>query len=802
MRTRTWVIGGVLLLAAIGVFAASRSMNRYQEEGSLAIKGLEAPVTVIRDEKGMASVHAQSLGDALLAWGFVTAQDRLFQMELTKLFACGRLSELAGEAARALDVRMRTLGFRRNAARHAGMLDDETQHAFQQYARGVNAYITDCRDTHPLEFSLAGIRPEPWTVADCLAIFYYMSWDTAANLQTEIVAQMLVDTLGAQRAREIFPLNINPDDPADSVTQGKACIQAAGEPLRVTSDGRLMALLRDHRLEIGSNNWAVGPDRGSRGRPMVADDPHLDARILPGPWYPVCLVTPKLRVAGVHIPGLPAMPILRNEHVAMGITNAYGDAQDLYIETLDPEAPDCYLEGERSIPFQVIEETIRIKDKEAPKWVRTETVRIRCTRRGPVVSNVLPGLKRNRVITLRWAPFETMGPSLGMDRLLRAESVWDVCDALEDVHGIMLNFVFADVEGNIGWHASGRLPVRSAGDGTLPFLVTDGKDNWSGWIPYHEMPHAYNPSRGWVGTANHAVTGRDYPYYYSSHQAPSYRYRRVKELLAAPGTRSAEDFWAYQRDTRNVMAEQIAPILADALRGREETEDMAWVLGGWDFRDEPDQAAPTLFHGIYEQAAYLTFQDDLGEDRARLMLSDWYFWQERFQRMMQEKDLDWFDDKATSGVREDRDALILRAARDLRDRLAPSLGEDVGKWLWGKVHRLEFVSPIRREGVGKGLLGGGTHAVPGSVETLCRGYYDFNAPFDVEVFDSLRMVADLGDPDKVLAVLPGGVAGRLFHPHTEDQIDPFMKGKKVYWWFSDRAIQEHAVATLVLEPAG
>ncbi|MGD8388651.1 MAG: penicillin acylase family protein, partial [Desulfobacteraceae bacterium] len=650
MRKRAWVIGGVLLLAAISVFAASRSLNRYQEEGRVAIQGLEAPVTVIRDEKGMASIHAQSLEDALLAWGFVTAQDRLFQMELTRLFACGRLSELAGEAARDLDVRMRTLGFRRNAARHAGMLDDETQHAFQRYIQGVNAYITTRRDTHPLEFSLAGIQPEPWTVADCLAIFYYMSWDTAANLQTEIVAQMLVDTLGAERAREIFPLNINPDDSGEGVSLERACIQPAGEPLRVTSDDRLMALLKDRRLEIGSNNWAVGPDRGRRGRPMVANDPHLDARILPGPWYPVCLVTSKHRVAGVHIPGLPAMPILRNAHVAMGITNAYGDAQDLYIETLDPANPDCYLEGERSVPFQVIEETIRIKDKDSSQGIRAETVRIRCTHRGPVVSNVLPGLESDRLITIRWAPFETMGPSLGMDRLLRAESVWDVRNALEDVRGIMLNFVFADMEGNIGWHASGRIPIRSAGDGTLPFPVTDGKDNWSGWIPYHEMPHAYNPSRGWVGTANHAVTSRDYPYYYSSRQAPSYRYRRIKELLAAPGTRSAEDLWAYQQDTRNVMAEQIVPILVGALKGREETADMARVLEGWDFREEPDQAAPTLFHEIYERVAFLTFQDDLGDDRARLMLSDWYFWQERFQRMMQDKDADWFDDKAASGV--------------------------------------------------------------------------------------------------------------------------------------------------------
>ena len=802
MKTRTVWTGLTLAFvaaAAFGVTFALKGLNRYQEEGVLALSALKGPVTVSRDGKGMASIRARDLDDAMVALGFVTAQDRLFQMELTKLFACGRICELVGEQGKDLDVRMRTLGFLRNGARHAALLDDETRGYFESYLEGVNAYVESRHETHPLEFRLAGIRPEPWTLAESLAVFYYMSWDTSANLATEIVAAMLVDRLGLEKARELFPLNINPDDPG-SPLQSAGTGTAWDGSLALASDDRLAALLEDRRLEVGSNNWAVSPVKGKDGHPILANDPHLDARILPGPWYPACLVTPELRVVGVHIPGLPAMPIMRNEHVAVGITNAYGDSQDLYVETLDPERPGRYLEGGRSIPFRVVEETLHIRDDETDTGFREETVQIRFTRRGPVVSGVLPGLGKRRVVTLRWSPVETMGPRLGLLGLLRAETVDDVRETLARVNMIMLNFVFADRDGQVGWHASGRLPVRSRGDGTLPVSVTDGEDNWVGWIPFDEMPHSYNPERGWVGTCNHATTTRDYPYYYSSHQSPSYRYRRLKELMGPPGPRTAEDHWAYQLDTKNVMAERLGPLLAAALMDHEETRAMGEILSGWDFHDDPDQAAPTVFHAVYERTAYLTFRDELGEEEARRMLSVWYFWQERFQRMMLDGGSPWFDDTTTPGIREDLAALIVRAARDVRARYGPELGEDPSDWTWGEVHRLEFVSPIRREGAGKGLLGGGSHPAPGSVEALCRGYYEFGDPFRVTVSASLRMVADLHDPDKVLAVLPGGVAGRLFHPHTEDQIEPFMNGEKVYWWFSDEAIRKHTASVLELLP--
>ena len=353
-----------LILVVIFICGCS-SLNSYQKQGNLRLVGLEAPVTVMRDEKGMAYIYADNMDDAIMAQGFVAAQDRLFTMELTRMFAAGRMSELAGEKAVALDTRMRTIGFYRHAQKKAQLLDPESRRFIQKYIDGVNAFIRTRPESHHLEFKLAGIKPTPWSIADSLAIVYYMSWDSSANLGTEIIAQMLVERIGPKSAGEIFPLNINPDEPVAEVSQKPPMID---EPVRLglVSDKQIMGYLADRLFEIGSNNWAVDADHSPGGKPIVANDPHLDARILPGPWYPCGLITPESRAVGVIPAGVPGMVIFRNAHVAVGITNAYGDTQDLYVETIDPKDPDHYLEGDQYIPFTVVEETISIKTKKAP----------------------------------------------------------------------------------------------------------------------------------------------------------------------------------------------------------------------------------------------------------------------------------------------------------------------------------------------------------------------------------------------------------------------------------------------------
>jgi len=248
------------------------------------------------------------------------------------------------------------------------------------------------------------------------------------------------------------------------------------------------------------------------------------------------------------------------------------------------------------------------------------------------------------------------------------------------------------------------------------------------------------------------------------------------------------------------MAKEIAPVMARALSVHEDTMEMGHILSKWDYMDDPDKTAPTIFQAVYRKFAFLVFQDELGEKLARTMLNRWYFWEERLKKMVLEGTSPWFDNVKTKDIKETMDGLFHQAALDVAEELGSRLGRNPKKWLWEKVHQIEFVSPIRRKGFGKGLVGGGSHPALGSGETLCPSIYDFNDPFGVTIFASLRMVADLGDDDKVLAVLPGGVSGRLFNPHTKDQIKAYMHGDKVYWWFSDKAIQEHSRAILILSP--
>jgi penicillin amidase len=798
-RWLCYILFIVLILAAVVTFFPYSLLNNFQKEGRLNLPGLKEPVNVFRDDNGMAYIYAKNLHDALMAQGFVTAQDRLFQMNLTRLFSSGRISELAGEVGKKIDIRMRTIGFRRNAEKHAKILSPETRLFFQKYADGVNAYIKTRRDTHHLAFKLAGIRPDPWTIEDSLTIMYYMGWDSAGNIHAEIISQMLVDKLGPEKAREIFPVMKNPDD----VVAAKAEIRTKEiQPLilHLAGDNQIRNYLEQGTLRAGSNNWAVGSRLSKSGKPIVANDPHLDSRILPGPWYPCGIILPDLRAVGVIIPGIPGMVVGRTSHFAIGVTNAYGDAQDLFVETIDPKDPSRYMEGEKSLPFKVVEETLKIKDKEAPGGIREETIKIRFTRRGPVVSGVLSKLKTKRVMTLRWAPFENMWPTVGIEHIMFAKSVEEVRKALRWVNVIMLNFVFADTKGNIGWHVSSRLPIRSEGDGALPHVVKDSRDHWTGFIPFDENPNRYNPERGWLGTCNHYTVGQNYPYYYSSRVSASYRYERLIQLLDAPHKKSQDDNWRYQQDTLNLMAKRIAPLMIKSLMAHEDTKRLGQILSRWDYHDDTDKIGPTIFQAVYKKFAWIVFRDEMGDDLAKTMLDQWTFWQERLEKMVLEGDSPWFDNVETKDIKETRDDLFHNAALNAIKEIGSHLGDDPEKWQWGRLHRIEFVSSIRRKGFGKDLVGGGSHPFPGSVGTLCCGMYDFNDPYCVTVSASLRMVADLGDGEKVLATLPGGVSGRLFDPHTTDQIDSFVSGGKRYWWFSDEAIKTHAQSTLTLTP--
>jgi penicillin amidase len=326
---------------------------------------------------------------------------------------------LQGPLQKNLDIRMRTIGLHRMAGKQADILNDETKGYFQKYVDGINAFIENCPDDIHLEFKLAGIKPEKWEVIDSLGILYYMGYSSSANLNSEIVAQMLLETLGYEKTSQLMPVNINADDPDDT---GKMKMPPQENlSMAKTSIKDLLAYTSDRTLRAGSNNWAVSPARSKSKSTILSGDPHLDTRILPGVWYPVGLITPEIRAVGAQIPGIPGMVIGRTDHIALSMTNNYGDMVDLYIETPDPENPYNYLEGTNSIPFINIKETLKIKDKDQPEGFRLEPVTIRATRRGPVVSDVLPDLETRNVITLRFAPAESMEPNIDLFEVLTAK---------------------------------------------------------------------------------------------------------------------------------------------------------------------------------------------------------------------------------------------------------------------------------------------------------------------------------------------------------------------------------------------
>ncbi len=790
----------LICFSALGliVFFCLPFVNDYQDKGALQLKGLKDEILLQRDENGMAYVHAKNTDDAIMAQGFVTAQDRLFQMQLTRLVIQGRVCELAGPAAKSLDIRMRTIGLYRMAQKQEAILDDKTRTFFQKYVDGINAFIDNCPGDIHAEFKLAGIKPEKWSVTDSLGVLYYMGYSTAANLGTEITAQMLLDTLGYEAASRLMPVNINADDPDDTGVFAMPQRETLSDSFPAIKE--ISAYAGDKALRAGSNNWAISPALSATGKAVLCGDPHLDPRILPGVWYPIGLITPDFRAVGVNIAGIPGMSVGRTDHIALSATNNYGDMQDLYIETPDPKNPDNYMEGDVSIPFVQINETLKIKDKTAPGGFTEEPVTIRATRRGPIVSGSLEGLAGEKLISMRFAPAESMEPAIGLVDVLTAKNSRELADALKQVPMGCFNWVFADADGNIGYQASGKIPIRSNGDGTFPFPVKDSTDNWTGWIPAEQMPSSMNPEKNWLATCNQKTIAHDYPYYYSSYFAPSYRYRRISELMTAPGKKSVDDLWSYQRDFKNLMAERISPIMAKSLLKYEDTKDLGKILLEWDFTDDPKKAAPAVFQTTYRFFAMKVVEDDLGSEKAMTLLNNWYFWQEKLERMVLTGDDPWFDDIRTKDKTESMEDLFHLAALKAKEFLNPVLGPDPEKWQWGKVHTLELVNPLLRNGAGKALLGSGPMPMGGSGETLYRGWYDYDKPFDVTHCAALRMVADFSDNDKILAVLPGGVAGRTFHPHQKDQIEAFMSGEKKYWWFSDKAIDKHETSKMTLTP--
>ena len=502
------------------------------------------------------------------------------------------------------------------------------------------------------------------------------------------------------------------------------------------------------------------------------------------------LICPEFKAVGIATPGIPGILSGRNEFVSFGVTNAYGDSQDLYIEESDG---DSYLEKGTRVPFNIRKERIAIKDSTPIE------IEIRSTERGPVISDFpVFNILTDDVVSLRWSLAETQSSSLGLDRLVETQNVSAFREALEGVDNMFFNFVIADTEGNIAHQSTGLVPIRADKAGALPQSGNQA-DTWKGFIPKSELPNMVNPQRGWVGTSNHDTRPDAYPYYYSGHFSPYYRYQRQKEFFSSNKKLAAQDLWDLIFDVKNMQADKLNPLFVDALKGDERTAELAEILSAWNHEDEIEEVGAAIYTVLYNELVYLILNDELPDELEDLYWQNVYYWNQRVDSLIL-ADHPFIDNVETS-EKESLAELIVAAGVRTAEILTERFGENKQDWKWGKLHTVYFYSPIRQEGWGSELLGAELLPKQGSNQTLNRGGFVKNKDhlYETGWFSSFRMVADMNDTEKIMGVISGGSAARILHPYYKSQLEQWKTGEWIPYWFSEEKILEHAQYELVLE---
>ncbi|HEV2904881.1 MAG TPA: penicillin acylase family protein, partial [Pyrinomonadaceae bacterium] len=544
------------------------------------LAGLRSSVTVRRDERGIPYIEAANDEDLYFAQGYVTASDRLWQMDLQRRTARGELSEIFGQATLAQDKLHRTFGFGRIIDQAATNLDPKFNVAVTSYAKGVNAFIDSLTDqTTPPEFRILQYKPRPWTPADSLAVGALMAeylsstWQldvmraSLASLPKEKREALLPDTspldvlvVGTDRPRSARSSNPNA---MEVVTVSPAVLAELNELIAAQRQSYELLGLTPPALEAihASNNWVVSGKRTATGKPLLANDPHIPASA-PGIWYQTQLIAPGMHVAGVTFPGLPGIVAGHNERIAWGVTNLGPDVQDVYIEKFDKANPTKYQTPSGLRDAEVRQEQIKVRKSFTTTATDTQTIDVTVTRHGPIILE-----KEGTRYALRWTSLDpTTLQRVGFVEVNRARNWKEFTAALSHYRGPTQNFVYADVDGHIGYYGAGWIPIRKSGDGSVPYDGATDEGEWTGYIPFEKLPHLYDPPSGMIVTANQRVVGSSYPYFVSHVWASPYRARRIFGLLSAKPKLTTDDFRKIQGDVYSIGNKTFARQAAHAFR--------------------------------------------------------------------------------------------------------------------------------------------------------------------------------------------------------------------------------------------
>lgn len=793
MRFALWA-GMAAAAFAILVLDRVRSFERSLPvyDATVESAAVAAPVRILRDRYAVPHVLAQSYRDAAFGLGYAHAQDRLWQMALARRVIQGRIAEAMGSFGVASDTYMRTLGLYAAARSSLAVLKPETLATLEAYAAGVNAAVAGHAGPLPVEFALTATGFEPWAPEDSVAILKTMALMLSGNAFGEGARARLAARLTPRQLAEFLPLG--PDEPDLPLPQyvfdlfRQTTTLGAMDPLPVTT---------------ASNNWVVAGTRTESGRPLLANDPHLGMSI-PAIWYLAHLGLPGQDLVGGTLPGIPAIIAGRNRTLSWGMTNTGPDTQDLFLERLNPANPEEYETPGGFVPFETREEIIKVR------FGADVRLTVRSTRHGPVIplsdGPLRLAVPEGYVVALAWPALS--GADATIESALSDHLATDAAAFDATFRGYvapMQNIVYASAGGDIGLILPGDVPIRTAendAQGLVPAKGWDARYDWTGLIPFEELPRVANPAEGWIGTANNRTVPRDFPYVISHEWEARYRYDRIAALIEAQPKHSLETMRAMQLDIVSGYAPAfLARVLSRGPWADERQARAAALLARWDHAMDKDRPEP-LIYAAWERALVRRLAaDELGDDFPA-------FWSHRTDFVMRVLDdfegaSRWCDDIATEEP-EDCAAAVRAALGDALDELTAAHGGNMERWRWGDAHRIVqshqpfgFLPVLRDIFNREAPMSGGAF-------TLRRADYRFSSarPYAAVHGSGYRAVYDMSDPDRSIYVIATGQSGNVYSAHYDDLMPLWLAGEYIEIPTAPAAVESAARHRLTFQPRG
>ncbi len=833
------VLGFLILIIAIispPLVRSSAKKSFPKVNGEIQITGLDGPVNIYRDAFGIPQIYATTHHDLFFTQGYVHAQDRFWQMDFWRHLGAGRLSELVGEPMLETDKFLRTLGWERVSKQEFEMLGAEEHAILEAYSAGVNAYLKENKGSSlSLEYVFLPLanphyEPDAWTPVNTLTWGKAMAWDLRGNLDSEIDRAKLLLDISPEQLDFIYP-GYPQDHPViiPNFNYSKSEINPGADPsyaytasenqLAEISLGSLYSTIQAEAADldqitrggfqsIGSNSWAVSGALTDTGKPYLVNDPHLGSQ-MPSIWYEVGLHCKEkteqcqLDVTGFSFAGVPGIIIGHNDRIAWGLTNVGPDVMDLYIEKINPEHLTQYETVDGWKEMDQIVETIQVAGKEPVEFP------VYSTSHGPVIGSVYGLDDFNQetslevpdqfALALRWTALEPNCVFCAVWKFNLAENWQDFRDAAQSFTVPSQNLLYADVDGNIGYQMPGNIPIRAKGhNGMLPVPGWTGEYEWQGYIPFEELPYSFNPSEGYIVTANNAVVGPEYPYLITEEWSRGFRAQRIVDLLeAAPGPVNVDYIKKMQGDNYDLIAETLVPHLLDLELSDPELQNVQLLLKHWDYQADMDSAPAAFFMTFWQNLINNTFQDDLPDDYNIGVESTA---KEIFRQLANQPDNPWWDD-STTPERENLEDIFRRTFKESYRELVKEQGKDPAAWTWGALHTITFNNQVMNSfPFIKTAFNRGPYPASGGNEIINATGWDPSAPYLIDWLPSMRMIVDLSDLSNSLTIHTTGQSGHAYHPNYIDMADLWRNIQYHPMLWTPQQIQDQSEFLLKLTP--